>query len=250
MVDIMYFLFFMIGIVLGSFLNVCIYRIPRGESIVAPPSRCPACGTRLRALDLLPVLSWLWLRGRCRYCGAGVPAKYPLVELLSGMIYVGLYHNFGLQPVLAGGLILASILIVVTFTDLEHYRIPNKVVLFGFLAGLGYVIWSKEPPLINAFFGVLAGGGPLYLLALLTSGMGGGDVKLAAMAGLYLGWQKVILALFLAAGLASLVGMTLIALGIKKRKDPIPFGPFIALGTMISLLWGKQLIEWYLTMLY
>lgn len=241
---------FIMGICLGSFFNVCIYRIPRRQSIVNPPSHCTHCGTRLNALDLVPVVSWIILRGACRYCGARISPRYPVVELFTGFTFVGLFYYYGLQQALLGSLVLSSILIMITFIDLEHYRIPDKVIVFGFLAGIVYVAWSGELPLKDAFLGILAGGVPLYLLAVFTSGMGGGDVKLAAMAGLYLGWQKVLLALFLAAGLASLAGITLIVLGIKKRKDPIPFGPFIALGTMISLLWGKQLIEWYLIMLY
>lgn len=239
--------FFLFGTMTGRFLNVFISRIPAGASVFDPSLHCAACGVRLKGLEMVPVLSWLWLRGRCWHCRARIPVRHPLVELLTGLVFAGLYAGNGLQPTILGGLVLAAVLIVAAAIDLEHYRIPNIVVFFGFAAGLVYVIWSREPTLTMALLGILAGAGPLFLLAVLTEGMGGGDVKLAGMIGLYLGWPRVIPAMFLAAGTAAVTGLALMALGRKHRQDPLPFAPFMALGTLHELLFGRQVIEWYLS---
>lgn len=246
----LYLFTFFFGLIIGSFLNVCINRIPRGESIVAPSSRCESCGVRLKPWDLVPVLSWLLLRGRCRYCGATVSPKYLIVELLTGSLFVSLLAVKGLSAELIPYLTLTSILVVVGFTDLEHYLIPNKVIIASFVLGAGLHIFFRHLDWKDIFLGFLAGGGILYLLAVLSKGgMGGGDIKLAALLGFYLGWQGVLLTLFLGALLASVTGIWLIILGKKSRKDPLPFGVFLSIAAMISMLYGGNILTWYLNAL-
>jgi leader peptidase (prepilin peptidase)/N-methyltransferase len=246
----LYLLTFFFGLIIGSFLNVCISRIPKGESVVSPPSRCESCGVRLKPWDLVPVLSWLLLRGRCRYCGAKVSPKYLIVELLTGSLFVSLLAVKGLSAELIPYLTLTSILVVVGFTDLEHYLIPNKVIIAGFVLGAGLHIFFRHLDWKDIFLGFLAGGSILYLLAVLSKGgMGGGDIKLAALLGFYLGWQGVLLTLFLGALLASVTGIWLIILGKKSRKDPLPFGVFLSIAAMISMLYGGNILTWYLNAL-
>lgn len=240
--------FLIFGVLTGSFLNVCIYRLPRGESIVFPPSHCPSCGHRLAAWDLVPVLSYLWLRGRCRYCRQRISLQYPLVELGTAGVFVLIYRVYGLSPGLAGRLLLASALLVVALTDARHYRIPNKVVAFLAAAGLALNLWTHELPWWQVFAGAAVGGGILGALAVLSrGGMGEGDVKLAAATGLYLGPGRQALAIFLAAALGAVVGGVLIVAGRKTRRDPIPFAPFLAVGTMVAYLWGDTLWLFYLS---
>ncbi|MFZ5688131.1 MAG: prepilin peptidase [Bacillota bacterium] len=234
-----------LGLCTGSFLNVCIYRIPNGGSVAWPPSACPNCGKRLRAGDLVPVLSWLWLRGRCRYCQGAVAWRYPAIELLTGLVFFSLWQFLGPGWQFLQAIILASILIIITFTDLDHRIIPNKVVLFGLISGMPFVWLAGTLEPLGAVMGVIAGALPLFLLAVFTNGMGGGDVKLAGMLGLYLGWPKVLLMLFLASGFGAIAGLGLMAAGKVKRREPIPFGPFMAVAAMAVYLWGDRIIYWY-----
>lgn len=241
------FLVFLLGLLIGSFLNVCIYRIPKGESVVFPASHCPQCLRQLGPLDLVPVLSYLWLKGRCRSCRAKISPSYALIELFTGLVFWLVYSQTGLTPQLINYLLLSSILVVVTFIDLEHYLIPNKVLAVGALLQLAVNLFTQQISLFDAFVGCLTGGGLLLLIAVASKGgMGGGDVKLAAMLGLFLGWQKVLLAFFIAAILGAVAGLILMALKGKGRKDALPFGPFLAMGAMVTLLWGQQLLDWYL----
>lgn len=239
---------FVAGLVVGSFLNVCIHRLPRGESVVWPPSRCPDCRARLRFLDLVPVLGWLALRGRCRYCGVSVSPRYALVELLTGLAFAGTYLAVGPDPLLlAKYLLFIALLIAVTFTDLEHMLIPNRLIIVGLAGGLVFAPFVPEPGLVSALIGLAAAGGVLLLLAVVSrGGMGGGDVKLAAVIGLFLGWQSALLALFLAALAGSIVGIGLRLGGALHRGEPMPFGPFIAVGAVTALFWGAAILEWYL----
>lgn len=240
-----YLLLFWLGLTIGSFVNVCIYRLPRGESLVFPPSRCPHCGHRLAAWDLVPVLSYLWLGGRCRYCRQRISLQYPLVELGTAGLFVLVFYVRGLSPGSVSGLVLASALLVVALTDARHYRIPNQVVAFLAAAGLLLNIWTRELSWWQMLVGAAVGGGVLGALALLRrGGMGEGDIKLAAATGLYLGPGRQFLAIFLAAALGAIVGSVLILLGCKKRQDPIPFAPFLAVGTLVAYLWGDYL--WFL----
>lgn len=237
-----------LGLCIGSFLNVVIYRLPTGGSVAWPPSACSQCGERLKAKDLVPVFSWLWLKGRCRYCEEAVAWRYPAVELLTGVVFLSLWQLLGPGWQFIQGAVLASILIVITFTDLDHRIIPDKIVLFGFLCGLPLLWLAGAPAPLAAALGVIAGALPLFLLAVLTNGMGGGDVKLVGMLGLYLGWPQVLLMVFLAAVLGAIVGLSLMAAGKIKRKEPIPFGPFLAVAAMAAYLGGDHLIFWYLAL--
>ncbi|MBC7346167.1 MAG: prepilin peptidase [Clostridia bacterium] len=241
-------IFFLLGIVVGSFLNVCIHRIPRGESLVFPPSRCPLCGHRLAPADLVPVLSYIWLEGRCRYCGQRISPRYPLVELATGLAFELLYRTCGLGPGLVTRLVLVSALLVVAFIDARHYRIPNEIVVFLAIAGVALNFWTRELSWWQVPGGAAVGGGILGALALLSrGGMGEGDVKLAAATGLYLGPGRQALAIFLAALFGAVVGGVLVLLGRKRRRDPIPFAPFLAAGTMVACLWGDLLWLFYLS---
>lgn len=241
------FIFFTFGLIIGSFLNVCISRIPRGESIVFPPSRCEACDTKLRSFDLVPVASFFLLRGKCRYCSAKLSWRYPGVEILTGVFFVLGYQVIGFTINLIPFLFLTSLLLIISFIDIDHYRIPNPLILIGLGAGILFQIFIPFQPFINSLLGFVTGGGVLFLIALLSrGGMGGGDIKLGALIGLFLGWKWMLLSLFLSAFLASAAGVSLMIMRKKSRKDPIPFGPFLSLGVFISLLWGNHLIFWYI----
>lgn len=251
-----------LGLVAGSFLNVVIYRLPRGESIVWPPSSCPACGVRLAWYELVPVLSYLCLRGRCRRCGGRISLRYPAVEGLTAGLFLTVYLVYqaeltgGLFPpaahfgwTLAKGLFFTGGLIAAAFIDAEHRIIPNRLVLALFAGALVLVPLAGNVKLGAAALGGLAAGGLLLLSALVTKGgMGGGDIKFAAVCGLYLGWPAVMLGLFLGALCGSAVGIALIVAKKRRRKEPIPFGPHLAAGFFVALLWGEELIRWYRTL--
>jgi leader peptidase (prepilin peptidase) / N-methyltransferase len=241
-------LLFPVGLLLGSFLTVVAHRVPRGESIVAGRSRCPACGAQIAAYDNVPVLSWALLRGRARCCGAPISPRYPLTELTLGALYAAtalvLWEDAG---ELALGLVFVTMLVAITLTDLERRVIPNKILIVA--AGIGVAIAAATDPgsLPERALAAAAAGGLLFAAALAyPRGMGLGDVKLAATMGLFLG-RDVAPALFVALLAGSLVGLALIARhGAAARKRAIPFGPFLALGGVVGLLAGEQLIDWYL----
>ncbi|ATW23992.1 prepilin peptidase [Candidatus Formimonas warabiya] len=241
-----FFILFIFGLIIGSFLNVCISRIPRGESIVFPPSRCEACGTNLKPFDLVPVASFLLLRGKCRYCGCRLSWRYPGIEVLTGVLFILLYQNFGVAKNLIPALFLISLLIIVSFIDMDHYRIPDLLIIFGLGTGIVFQILIPSIRFSDSLLGLIVGGGILFTLALVSrGGMGGGDIKLGGLIGFFLGWRFILLSLFLAALLASIIGLALMLVKKKSRKDPIPFGPFLSLGAIISVLWGNDLILWY-----
>lgn len=243
--------FFIIGLLVGSFLNVCIWRIPRQKSIVSPSSHCPQCGHPIKARDNIPLISYLLLRGKCRFCGGRISFRYPLVEFLTGVIFLLLFLKFGAGIEFFSSLILSSILIMVFFIDLEHLLIPDKIVFPGLIIGILFSFSPGSPTPLKALEGLLLGGGALYLIALIggwiakKESMGGGDVKFAALIGTFLGWQMTALSLILAFITGALVSLLLIALRIKGRKDVVPFGPFIAVGGFITLLAGDKILWWY-----
>ena len=243
-----YLLLFVLGAVIGSFLNVVIYRIPLGKSIVAPPSHCPKCDTRLKPWDLVPLLSWLSLRGRCRYCAASVSYRYALVELLTGLLFVFTYIQVGIDSILIVYLLLTSILIADTFIDFDHFILPDGLHAFGTVAFMLLNLMFSFIPWQDAGLGVIVGMTPLLLLVLLTrgNGMGLGDVKLMAMLGLFLGWKLTLLTLLLSFILGGVFGVLLLATKVKTRKDPIPFGPWIAMAAFIAMHWGEEIIKLYL----
>jgi len=242
---------FVFGLMIGSFLNVCIHRLPVSTSIVHPRSRCPHCGHPIRAFDNIPVLSYLLLRGRCRDCGTRISWRYPMVELLSGAFAAMAVAKFGLswQGLMVYALIAA--LLVITFIDIDHRIIPDLISLPGIPAGLAA---SFGPGLVTPFealIGVLAGGGSLFLVAwgyqLLTKreGMGGGDIKLLAMIGAFLGWKGVLFTIFVASLTGTLTGMALIFRSRGGMKLAVPFGPFLAIGAIAYVFVGPEWMAWY-----
>lgn len=239
---------FLGGLAAGSFVTVVAYRVPRGESVVGPRSRCPGCGAQIPAYDNVPVFSWLLLRGRGRCCGEAISARYPLAELGLGLSYLATALVLRHEPAqLAMGLVLVTALMAVTITDLERRIIPNKILLVAALTGVAIAAVFDPSSLPERAIGAAAAGGLLFLVALAyPSGMGLGDVKLAALMGFFLG-RNVAPALLVSLIAGSLVGLVMIARdGAAARKKAIPFGPFLALGAVVGLLAGNELIAWYL----
>lgn len=238
---------FLLGLCAGSFLNVVIYRLPRGESITLDRSHCPSCGKKLLWHDLIPVLSYLLLLGRCRNCQERISPKYPVVELLTGTIFTVLFLHFGATIELLKYLFLCALLVAISFIDLEHYIIPNSLVITGLVGAVLLNIAARDVGVISALIGMLVTSGFLLLVAMVSKGgMGGGDIKLAAVTGLFLGWPLGPFGLFFGAGIGGLVAIFLLLFRVRGRKDPLPFGPFIALGTFLAILYGFDVINWYL----
>ncbi len=235
-----------LGAIVGSFLNVCIYRLPRRESLVLPASRCPQCATPIRWYDNIPLLSFLVLGGRCRDCKGAISWRYPLVEAIAVLLFILAWARFGLTLEGLRAVVLASALLVVTGIDLEHRIIPDRVTLPGIVLGLA-AAWLLPPGIVSSAVGTLVGGGLFYVIAWASrGGMGGGDIKLASMLGAFLGWQAGLLAIFIGVLAGGLVGVALLLLKLRGRKDAIPFGPFLALGGVVSLFWGTLILHWYI----
>jgi leader peptidase (prepilin peptidase)/N-methyltransferase len=245
-------LIFVLGLIVGSFSNVCIYRIPRNESVIYPASHCPKCLTKIKPVDNIPLLSYILLKGRCRNCESKISIQYPVVEFLTGLIYLIIYLIYGLSIQSLVYIILSSALIIIAFIDLQEQIIPDIISLPGIVVGLILSFIVPYMSFINSALGALVGGGIILIIAWVGSiifkkeAMGGGDVKLAAMIGAFLGWRYTIISLFLGFFLGALTGIILIIAKIKKREDAIPFGPFIVLGSIITLLWGENILLWYL----
>ena len=245
---------FLLGTLIGSFLNVCIYRIPRKKSIVLPRSTCPHCNNRIRPWDNIPILSYILLGGKCRFCKQPISLRYPMVEFLTGFLFWLTLHTFGFTPVAFSYLIFLSALIVMAFIDIEHQIIPDVISLPGIVGGL-LLAWLTLPlSVLQSLIGALVGGGVIYLVGFLSlavlgkEGMGGGDIKLMAMIGTFLGWKNTLLTIFLGSVTGSLIGVSLILFKKKKRDDYIPFGPFLVLGAIVSLFLGNRIINWYFRM--
>ena len=245
-------LIFILGLIVGSFSNVCIYRIPRNESIVYPASHCPKCRTIIKPIDNIPLLSYILLKGRCRNCKSKISIQYPVVEFLTGFIYLIIYLIYGLSIQTLIYIILASSLIIISFIDLNEQIVPDVISLPGIVLGFIISFFVSYISFVNSALGILAGGGIILIIGLAGSvifkkeAMGGGDVKLAAMIGAFLGWRYIIISLFLGFFLGAIVGIILILSKIKSREDVVPFGPFIVLGSLITLLWGEKILIWYL----
>jgi leader peptidase (prepilin peptidase) / N-methyltransferase len=238
---------FVAGLLVGSFLNVVAHRLPRKESLVRPRSRCPECGTQLRALDNIPLVSWLALRGRCHHCGAPISARYPLVELVTGALYAGVVASQDDAARIVLGLLLVTALMPITLIDLDHRIIPNRITGPAALAGLVAVAALDTDFLAEAVIAGLAGGGFFFVAAVLyPRGMGMGDVKLAGMLGVYLG-RAVAPAIFIALIAGVAVGAAIIARkgAAEGRKTAVPFGPFLALGGVIAFFVGDDLVDRY-----
>jgi len=245
-------LIFSLGLIVGSFSNVCIYRIPRNESVIYPASHCPKCRTKIKPIDNIPLLSYILLKGRCRNCGSKISIQYPVVEFLTGLIYLIVYLIYGLSIQTLVYIILSSALIIIAFIDLQEQIIPDIISLPGIVIGLILSFIVPYMSFINSALGALVGGGIILIIAWVGSiifkkeAMGGGDVKLAAMIGAFLGWRYTIISLFLGFFIGALVGIILILSKIKSKEDMVPFGPFIVLGSIITLLWGEKILAWYI----
>ncbi len=252
------FLAFIFGLITGSFLNVCIYRLPREISIVSPPSACPGCKKPIKPWDNIPIISYLFLRGKCRNCGERISIRYPLVELLNGLLYLLIVYFFGFGWHLIPLFAFVSAMVVITFIDLEFQIIPDVITLPGILIGVISSVFFLSDPLfnlhasdmltglINSLIGILLGGGLFFLIAVVSKGgMGGGDIKMMAMVGAFMGWKAVLLVTFIGSLTGSLVGVMLMLFKGKDRKTKVPFGPFLALGSLISLFVGGKIITWY-----
>jgi len=239
-----------IGLCIGSFLNVVIYRLPIGQSIVTPPSRCRNCGYQLQWYDNIPVLSWLFLRGRCRKCGVGVSIQYPIVELVTGALFVLVIWMTPPGPLLATRLILVCILIALFGIDLEHQILPNVITLPGI--AIGVLLSLIAPPgWKDALIGALLGGGVLYAIAgayylwRREEGMGMGDVKMLAMIGAFLGWKAVLVTLVLSSFAGAIIGLALMAAQRGTMKFALPFGTFLAIGAIVAMFAAEPLVAWY-----
>ena len=250
--------FFVLGTIIGSFLNVCIYRIPAGVSIVTPRSRCPHCETQILWYHNLPILSWLLLKGKCAYCKAEVSVRYLFVEALTGVLFTLFFYRFGFHPVTAIMLVLVATLVVITFIDLDHQIIPDVISLpgipIGFLLSffVPWVSWQES------LLGIILGGGSLLAIALgyelLTKkeGMGFGDVKLLAMLGAFLGWTAIFPIIFIGSLLGTLVGVPLMLIKKADSKLAVPFGPFLSASALIHVFFIQYfdpIMLWYANML-
>lgn len=244
---------FLLGLALGSFFNVCIYRIPIDKSIVFPPSHCTSCNNKLKARDLIPVLSYALLRGRCHYCRAKVSIRYPLIEILTGGFFLLTYLLSGFTWAFLINIMIISLLIIITFIDLDHMIIPDEIVITGII--IAFIVQITGIPsigLLDAIIGLLVGGGSFLTIALLSKlilkkdGIGGGDIKLMAMIGALLGWKLTVLTIFLSAYIAGILGGGMLILKIKKKGEYLPYGPFIAIAAVVSIYWGMDILNWWL----
>lgn len=247
MSDLEYIIVSIIGLVIGSFLNVCIYRIPQGESIVFPPSHCSGCGNSLAVKDLLPVLSYVILRGKCRYCKEKIAVQYPLVELLTGMLFVLVYHEYGLTFEGIAAAAIVCLLVIASFIDFTHKLIPNKINLIIAAVGIVNVVFGNSITIWDSLLGLALGGGGLLLPGLLIGwmlrkeAMGGGDIKLTAACGIFLGLQRSLISLMLAFYSAAVVLVVMLLFKKLKRDKSIPFGPFLSAGTIAVILFFEPL---------
>ncbi|MDI6829122.1 MAG: prepilin peptidase [Armatimonadota bacterium] len=264
---------FIYGTVVGSFLNVCIWRMPRDESIIRPGSHCPSCKTLLRAWDLIPLLSFLIQNRRCRYCGEPISWRYFFVELLTGGYFAATYIWFGFNANFFAFALFGAALIAVFFIDLEHWIIPDQLSLFGIIIGLtndgiGLATGSRQPyripipgtelrlPIPQSIAAVIVCGGFFMAIAVISfyvfkkEGMGGGDIKLAAAIGANLGILPSMLSFLIAVAIGSIIGIALILAGRKTRKDYVPFGPMMVVGAIIAIFFGQQILDSYISWLY
>lgn len=266
---------FVFGLIVGSFLNVVIHRLPLGESVVLPASHCTECNAEIKPYDNIPVLSYALLRGRCRACGAGISPIYPAVELITAILYLALYLKDGLSMALLTDIVFVSLIIPLVFIDFRHKILPNLITYPGFILLLALRLLVPDPVLVGsmgkslgfdaapawllslgaAILGALAGGGSLWLVRALyfavrkVEGMGLGDIKMMIMVGAFLGWPRTILTIFIAALFGSLIGIAVIKLRGGTMRTEIPFGVFLGPAGIAALLFGHELIVWY-TSLY
>jgi leader peptidase (prepilin peptidase)/N-methyltransferase len=241
----------LLGLALGSFLNVCIYRIPHKQSIIKPPSTCPNCGERIRFYDNIPLVSYILLFGKCRHCRHVIPWHYPVVEAITGLCSLALFIRYGLSFQYLLFLLFISALVTIAFIDFHHKIIPDVLSLPGIIAGyattfiLGHISW------LDSLFGIIAGGGSLFIVAFIYAhltgreGMGGGDIKLLAMIGAWIGWRPLPLVVLISSLTGAVVGAVSLLLAGKGLRAKIPFGPFLSLGALVYFFFGTELTNWY-----
>jgi leader peptidase (prepilin peptidase)/N-methyltransferase len=240
------------GLAVGSFLNVCIYRLPRRESLMWPASRCTTCGRPLSWFENIPVISWVVLRGRCRGCRAPIALTYPVVEAITGAVFVCGYLIYGWTPLLAARLLFACAMIVLFAIDLRHQILPNIITIPGIVVGLALAVFLP-PGWLSSLIGLLAGGGVLFAIAEAyyrmrgIEGLGMGDVKMLAMIGAFLGWQLMLVTLVLASVAGSIVGVALIASRRGGLQTALPFGTLLAVSALIAAVAGDPLVRWYVS---
>ncbi|MCF7822741.1 MAG: prepilin peptidase [Candidatus Marinimicrobia bacterium] len=242
------------GLLLGSFLNVVIYRLPRGESVILPTSHCPHCNHQIRPWENIPVISYLYLRGKCSSCKSGISLQYPLVEILTGLVFYLTYYKYGLSWDLVLFSLFGALLIAIAFIDIHHMIIPDSMIIIGLIPGFYQWITRGHDVFISQITGLVGLGFAFLLIRLVGTrvfkreAMGLGDVKFAAMAGWVQGWSISIVSMFLAFLSATLLFTLLIPIGVIKRKQQVPFGPFLCLGIWLGSMWGREIIDWYLTL--
>ncbi len=245
-----------LGLSVGSFANVAAYRVPAGLSVVRPRSACPACGTQIKAVDNVPVVSWLLLKGRCRACGAGISLRYPVVEFGTAVLFVVVALRFGLSPTVFAYWVLVAACVVITAVDLEHYRVPVAVLYPSWALGaLGLVVASATEGrwgrLLFALAGAAIGFSVLLALHLISpKGMGFGDVRLAGFLGMFLGWLSLVqvaVGLFFGFALGSVVGIALVVVGARTMRSRLPFAPFLCAGAALAILFGREIVRVWLS---
>ena len=242
-------LILIIGLCIGSFLNVCIYRIPREESIAFPPSHCTSCGYELKAVDLIPVISYLFLKRKCRKCGEKISINYPLVELLNGVLYLLIFLRFGLSLSFVFYSLLTSLLIVISYIDLDSKYIYSSTTILGVVLAAIYIVvglYTKDISISNNVLGGAIGYGIIYLIVITTKGMGQGDAEIAGICGLFIGIKGILVCLFIAVVLGGLVAAIILIFKLKEKKSEIAFSPYISIGSIVYILLGKEILSLYL----
>lgn len=242
---------FLFGLIIGSFLNVCIHRIPLNKSITNPPSNCPQCGEKIRFYDNIPVISYLILLGKCRHCGQRISLRYPIVEIITGLLSMALFVRYGLSVQYFLFFLFVASLVTISFVDLQHKIIPDVISLPGILLGLGISFVFNHLSWLDSMIGIIAGGGFLYLVAIIferltgREGMGGGDIKLLAMIGAWMGWKALPFIILMSSLGGLLIGGGALLVTGQGYRVKIPFGPFLALGALIYFFFGSELVAWY-----
>lgn len=242
-------LILIIGLCIGSFLNVCIYRIPREESIAFPPSHCTSCGYELKAVDLIPVISYLFLKRKCRKCGEKISINYPLVELLNGVLYLLIFLRFGLSLSFVFYSLLTSLLIVISYIDLDSKYIYSSTTILGVVLAAIYIVvglYTKDISISNNVLGGAIGYGIIYLIVVITKGMGQGDAEVAGVCGLFIEIKGILVCLFIAVVLGGLVAAIILIFKLKEKKSEIAFSPYISIGSIVYILLGKEILSLYL----
>ncbi len=253
-IPIIVFIYFA-GMCIGSFLNVCIYRIPESKSVVYPPSSCPNCGYQIRWYDNIPLLSYLWLKAKCRQCKIPISFRYPMIEVMTGLFALSVLFRFGLGIESLIYFAFTATMIVITFIDLDHQIIPDIISLPGIPIFFLASFWIPTMTWKDSLIGIVSGGGSLWLVAEIymliakKEGMGGGDIKLLAMMGALIGWKGVLFTIFFSSAIGTFAGLAIMLHTRKNLKLAIPFGPFLAIGAMMYIFWGEKIIRWYLHLL-